>query len=55
MVGDYAWEQGTQRFGVKENLDEFVKKHDYPLAVRFLRFAKGSRLLPKPLMLDARI
>lgn len=38
MVGDYAWEQGTQRFGVKENLDEFVKKHDYPLAVRFLRF-----------------
>jgi glycosyltransferase involved in cell wall biosynthesis len=24
MVGDYAWEQGTQRAGVKENLDEFV-------------------------------
>ena len=26
MVGDYAWEQGTQRAGVKENLDEFVQK-----------------------------
>lgn len=38
MVGDYAWEQGTQRFGVKENLDEFVKKRDYPIQVRFLRF-----------------
>lgn len=37
MVGDYAWEQGTQRFGVKENLDEFVKKNDYPSPVRTLR------------------
>lgn len=24
IAGDYAWEQGVQRFGVKENLDEFV-------------------------------
>lgn len=24
IVGDYAWEQGQQRFGVKETLDEFV-------------------------------
>jgi glycosyltransferase involved in cell wall biosynthesis len=24
IVGDYAWEQGQQRFGVKQNLDEFV-------------------------------
>lgn len=37
MVGDYAWEQGTQRFGVKENLDEFVKKSDYSSSVRALR------------------
>jgi glycosyltransferase involved in cell wall biosynthesis len=37
MVGDYAWEQGTQRFGVKESLDEFVKRDDYPSAVRTLR------------------
>ncbi len=38
MVGDYAWEQGTQRFGVNENLDDFVKKFDYPIQVKFLRF-----------------
>lgn len=24
--GDYAWEQGTQRFGVKEGIDDFQKK-----------------------------
>ncbi len=40
MVGDYAWEQGTQRFGVKENLDEFIKldeqaiKKSYPRLLR---------------------
>lgn len=26
IVGDYAWEQGQQRFGVKDNLDVFVTK-----------------------------
>ncbi len=26
IVGDYAWEQGRQRFGVKELLDEFQSK-----------------------------
>ena len=26
VVGDYAWEQGQQRFGVKDNLDVFVVK-----------------------------
>jgi glycosyltransferase involved in cell wall biosynthesis len=25
IVGDYAWEQGVQRFGVQESLDDFVK------------------------------
>lgn len=25
IVGDYAWEQGVQRFGVVESLDDFVK------------------------------
>jgi glycosyltransferase involved in cell wall biosynthesis len=32
MVGDYAWEQGTQRFGVHELLDAFVenKKPHHP-------------------------
>lgn len=40
IVGDYAWEQGTQRSGVKENLDEFVKRRSYPLLVRFLRLVQ---------------
>lgn len=26
VVGDYAWEQGQQKYGVKDNLDEFQKK-----------------------------
>lgn len=39
IAGDYAWEQGKQRFGVKENLDEFVKKplETFLLPVRILR------------------
>ena len=37
IVGDYAWEQGVQRFGVKETLDEFVKRTDVPFPVRVLR------------------
>lgn len=28
IPGDYAWEQGTQRFKVKDNLDTFSKKND---------------------------
>lgn len=33
VVGDYAWEQGTQRAGVRIPLDEFVRtKHVPPLA-----------------------
>ncbi len=27
VVGDYAWEQGVQRFGVKETLDDFLGRH----------------------------
>jgi glycosyltransferase involved in cell wall biosynthesis len=37
IVGDYAWEQGRQRFGVEQNLDEFVKMKNVPFAVRVLR------------------
>ena len=37
IVGDYAWEQGTQRFGITQNLDEFVKEKNVPFAVRVLR------------------
>lgn len=35
--GDYAWEQGTQRFGITETLDAFVARKTYPLPVRILR------------------
>ncbi|OGZ05803.1 MAG: hypothetical protein A2845_03295 [Candidatus Lloydbacteria bacterium RIFCSPHIGHO2_01_FULL_49_22] len=41
IVGDYAWEQGAQRAGVKENLDEFTKRTSYPLLVRVLRALQG--------------
>ncbi|MBU6388635.1 glycosyltransferase family 4 protein [Patescibacteria group bacterium] len=37
IVGDYAWEQGQQRFGVTENLDEFVNTERVPFPVRWLR------------------
>jgi glycosyltransferase involved in cell wall biosynthesis len=37
IVGDYAWEQGRQRFGVTENLDEFVKTKQPSLFVRTLQ------------------
>lgn len=38
VAGDYAWEQGTQRFGVKESLDDFVKKKEgHSLRVRFFK------------------
>ncbi len=36
VPGDYAWEQGTQRFGVKDSLDDFQKR-SYGLAVGILR------------------
>ncbi len=38
IVGDYAWEQGTQRFGVTETLDAFAKKTEgYQWMVRMLK------------------
>lgn len=37
IVGDYAWEQGRQRFGIASKLDEFVKEKKVPLFVRFFR------------------
>lgn len=39
--GDYAWEQGTQRFGITSSLDTFVHEHMVPLPVRTLRFIQG--------------
>lgn len=37
IVGDYAWEQGVQRFGVTQNLDDFVKSKQSSFFVRKLR------------------
>ncbi len=37
IVGDYAWEQGTQRFGVRDTLDEFVKRRTHPFFVQRLK------------------
>lgn len=36
VPGDYAWEQGRQRFGVADSIDEFQKKR-YGLRVELLR------------------
>lgn len=36
IVGDYAWEQGRQKYGVKENLDDFQSKK-YSKAVERIR------------------
>jgi len=41
VPGDYAWEQATQRFGVKETIDEFQKRH-YGLRVEVFRFIQSS-------------
>ena len=37
IVGDYAWEQGQQRFGVTQTLDEFVKEKRVSFPVRIFR------------------
>ncbi len=39
IAGDYAWEQGMQRFGVTDLLDDFSKKRSgYGLSVSVLKF-----------------
>lgn len=39
IVGDYAWEQGTVRFGVTDSLDVFSNvDHGYPFFVRVLKY-----------------
>ncbi|HQT82872.1 MAG: hypothetical protein B7W98_01810 [Parcubacteria group bacterium 20-58-5] len=40
IVGDYAWEQGRQRFGITLTLDEFVKTERVPLPARLFRRAQ---------------
>jgi len=36
VPGDYAWEQGQQRFGVTDTLDDFLTKKSPSYTVRFL-------------------
>ncbi len=55
IVGDYAWEQGRQRFGVTQELDEFVRTKQRSLFVQLLqkiqtRVAKGAVkiIVPSP-------
>lgn len=38
VVGDYAWEQGRQRFGITEDLDAFLRRARAPLPVALLRY-----------------
>ena len=52
IVGDYAWEQGKQRFGITDTLDDFVEKK-YGLRVGLLRFlqrkvAEGAQAIVVP-------
>jgi len=42
VVGDYAWEQGRQRFGVRATLDEFVYERATHPAVVVLRFIQSQ-------------
>lgn len=37
IVGDYAWEQGRQRFGIAQTLDDFVKTPQASFFVRLLQ------------------
>jgi len=38
IVGDYAWEQGRQRFGVSVGIDEFILDKNIPFVLRILRY-----------------
>src|SRR3989344_1293303 len=41
VVGDFAWEQGSQRFQKVGSLDTFVKSNSIPLSLRPLRFVQS--------------
>ncbi len=54
LGGDYAWEQGVQRYGVKDTLDAYTAHHSpRPLMVRFMAWlqtfvVKGARVVVVP-------
>ena len=41
VPGDYAWEQGQQRFGITDTLDEYLEKPSRPFFVRVLAWFQG--------------
>lgn len=41
IVGDFAWEQGRQRFGITETLDEFVRHHTRNPVLAVYRFVQS--------------
>mgnify|MGYP000225486595 CR=1 FL=1 len=41
VVGDYAWEQGRQRFGVSGSLDRFVRERQHSTRVRILQYLEA--------------
>lgn len=41
LGGDYAWEQGVARFGVKQTLDNFVLERQSVLQVRLLQYIQS--------------
>jgi glycosyltransferase involved in cell wall biosynthesis len=46
VVGDYAWEQGTQRFGVTDPLDHFARNHRrHSWQVRLLKRVEADAAL----------
>jgi len=40
IVGDYAWEQGSQRYGIKQSIDIFQQARSLPWQVKFLKFVQ---------------
>lgn len=41
IPGDWVWEQGVQRWGIQETLDQYLDRTDYPFVVRLLRWGQG--------------
>jgi glycosyltransferase involved in cell wall biosynthesis len=53
VVGDYAWEQGVQRFGITDTLDAFVRRGRVPFVVSLFQnvqthVAKGAKRVIVP-------
>lgn len=40
IVGDRAWETAVQKFGVRDALDDFIRRKNYGIGIRLLRFGQ---------------